>query len=64
MGQERHPLSPRLAHCPEGLPREAYVDDGWFAREMATIFARQWVMVGRLAEFTRGRMRRVQLGTA
>lgn len=64
MGQERHPLSPRLAHCPEGLPREAYVDDGWFAREMATIFARQWVMVGRLADFTRGRMRRVQLGTA
>lgn len=64
MGQERHPLSPRLAHCPEGLPREAYVDEGWFAREMATVFARQWVMAGRLADYPAGRMRRVQLGTA
>ena len=26
MGQERHPLSPRLARCPEGLPRQAYLD--------------------------------------
>ena len=64
MGLERHPLSPRLARCPEGLPREAYVDPGWFAREMATLFARQWVMVGRLADFEPGEMQRVQVGTA
>ncbi len=64
MGLERHPLSPRLDHCPQGLPREAYVDSAWFDREMATIFTRQWVMVGRLADFTPGRMRRVQVGAA
>lgn len=64
MGQERHPLSPRLARCPEGLPRAAYLDADWFAREMASVFSRQWVMVGRLADFVPGRMRRVQVGSA
>ena len=64
MGLERHPLSPRLDRCPQGLPREAYVDSGWFQREMETVFARQWVMAGRLADFTPGRMRRVQVGAA
>lgn len=65
MGQaDRHPLSPRLDHCPEGLPRAAYLDPGWFAREMATVFARQWVMVGRIAEFAAGTMQRVTLGAA
>jgi Rieske 2Fe-2S family protein len=64
MGLERHPLSPRLARCPEGLPREAYRDSAWFAREMATVFSRQWVMVGRLADFTPGQMQRVQVGAA
>ncbi|PZF77508.1 aromatic ring-hydroxylating dioxygenase subunit alpha [Aestuariivirga litoralis] len=64
MGQERHPLSPRLAACPEGLPREAYLDAAWFGREMATLFARQWVMAGRLADVLPGRMRRVQVGAA
>ena len=64
MGQERHPLSPRLARCPEGLPRDAYVDDGWFAREMASVFARQWVLAGRSGDFPAGRMRRVAVGTA
>lgn len=61
---DRHPLSPRLDHCPEGLPRAAYVDPGWYDREMATIFARQWVMVGREADFTAGTMRRVTVGAA
>lgn len=64
MGLERHPLSPRLARCPEGLPREAYQDAAWFAREMATVFSRQWVMAGRLADFMPGQMQRVQVGTA
>lgn len=65
MGQEdRHPLSPRLGHCPEGLPRAAYLDAEWQAREMATIFARHWIMVGRLADFTPGTMRRVTVGHA
>lgn len=64
MGQERHPLSPRLQRCPEGLPRAAYVDAGWFDREMATVFARHWVMAGRTAEFRPGHMRRVSVGAA
>lgn len=64
MGQERHPLSPRLDHCPAGLPRAAYLDGDWYDREMATVFSRQWVMVGRLEEFTPGSMRRVQVGAA
>jgi Rieske 2Fe-2S family protein len=59
-----HPLSPRLTHCPEGLPRAAYIDQAWYDREMATIFARQWVLVGRVADFPMGKMRRVQVGPA
>ncbi|MEH7828715.1 aromatic ring-hydroxylating oxygenase subunit alpha [Gemmobacter denitrificans] len=62
--QDYHPLSPRLPHCPEGLPRAAYMDKAWYDREMATIFARQWVMVGRAADFAAGKMRRVTLGEA
>lgn len=61
---ERHPLSPRLERCPEGLPRAAYMDPAWYQNEMATVFARQWVMVGRAADFPAGRMRRVTLGSA
>jgi Rieske 2Fe-2S family protein len=60
----RHPLSPRLDHCPEGLPRAAYLDADWYQREMATLFARQWVMAGRMADFAPGRMRRVEVGAA
>ena len=61
---DRHPLSPRLDHCPDGLPRPAYIDAGWYARELATIFARQWVMVGRADDFSAGVMRRVTVGEA
>jgi len=59
-----HSLSPRLDHCPPTLPREAYLDAGWFAREQATLFARQWMLVGRLADIAPGTMRRVELGLA
>lgn len=64
MVQERQLLSPRLDHCPEGLPRTAYLDAGWFADEMATIFSKEWVMVGRVADFPAGRMRRIFVGGA
>jgi Rieske 2Fe-2S family protein len=64
MAMDRHPLSPRLDHCPESLPREAYVSPEWFSREMATIFARSWVCVGRLADFPEGVIRRVSVGSA
>ena len=62
--QDRHPLSPRLDHCPEGLPRASYLDPDWYDREMATILARQWVLVGRVSEFAAGMMRRVTVGAA
>lgn len=61
---QRHPLSPRLDHCPEGLPRAAYLEQGWFDREMDSLFARQWVMAGRLADIAPGTRRRVQVGAA
>jgi Rieske 2Fe-2S family protein len=61
---QRHPLSPRLDHCPAGLPRAAYLTQDWYDREMATIFARQWVMVGRLEDFRPGQMRKVTVGSA
>ncbi|TAG19013.1 MAG: aromatic ring-hydroxylating dioxygenase subunit alpha [Rhodobacterales bacterium] len=65
MGQtDRHPLSPRLDHSPEGLPRAAYMNQDWYDREMATVFARQWIMVGRAADLPAGTMRRVLLGDA
>lgn len=63
-GHDRHPLSPRLDHCPEGLPKAAYFDPAWYAREMETIFAREWVMVGRAADFPAGKMRRASIGAA
>ncbi len=59
-----HPSSPRLDHCPEGLPKAAYLSADWFAREMKTVFARQWICAGRAEDLARGRMRRVRLGQA
>ena len=64
MSLDRHPQSPRLGHCPEGLPRAAYLEQGWYDREMATVFARQWVCAGRLADIAPGTMRRVTVGAA
>ncbi|MFN4157995.1 MAG: aromatic ring-hydroxylating oxygenase subunit alpha [Gemmobacter sp.] len=64
MGLDRHPASPRLDHCPETLPREAYVSLDWHAREMRAVFGRAWIMAGRLADMEPGTMRRVQLGDA
>lgn len=60
----RHPPSPRLDHSPGGLPRAAYLDPDWHAREMATVFSRQWVLVGRLAGVQPGTMRRATVGAA
>ena len=64
MTQHRHPQSPRLDHCPETLPQAAYLDPAWYARELQTIFARNWISAGRLADLAPGTMRRVQVGTA
>ncbi len=64
MTPARDPASPRLDHCPPGLPRAAYLAQDWFDREMATVFARQWVCVGRRRDFRPGTLRRVTIGTA
>jgi glycine betaine catabolism A len=62
MSLERHPLSPRLDHAPESLPRGAYLSQDWFDREMATVFAKQWICVGRVSDFSPNTMRRVTVG--
>jgi Rieske 2Fe-2S family protein len=62
MSLERHPLSPRLDHAPESLPRRAYLSQDWFDREMATVFAKQWICVGRVSDFAPNTMRRVTVG--
>ena len=64
MSLDQHPLSPRLDHCPPSLPRAAYMSDDWFARETGTLFARQWMLAGRLDDFAPGTMIRVQVGAA
>ena len=53
-----------MDHCPEGLPRAAYFETDWYRREMESIFARQWVMVGRAEAFQPGKMCKVQVGAA
>ena len=57
-----HPDSPRLTHCPQTLPRAAWIAPDWFQREMETVFAREWVMVGRLADMPPGTMRGTRIG--
>jgi glycine betaine catabolism A len=64
MTQHRQPQSPLLDHCPLTLPRAAYVEADWFQREMATIWSRNWVCVGRLDDFAPGIMRPVTVGPA
>ena len=62
--QDRHPLSPRLDHCPEGLPRDAYLGAEWFAHEMRAVFGHEWICAGRLDAVAPGTMRRGRLGAA
>ncbi len=57
-----HPASPLLDHCPETLPRDAYIAADWYAREMATIWSRHWVCAGRTEDLRKGTIRSVQVG--
>jgi Rieske 2Fe-2S family protein len=52
-----HADSPLLTYCPPGLPRAAYLDAGWFAREQAAIWRRCWVHAGRLDDLPPGTIR-------
>ena len=54
------PASRLLDHCPQGLPRVAYVTAEWFAREQATIRAQNWVVAGRAADLPPFPMRAVK----
>lgn len=54
-----HPASPLLTHCPETLPRAAYLDPAWFERERRAIWSREWVYAGRVGDLAPGSMRRV-----
>jgi len=65
-GAERHhhPAAPLMDHCPQTLPASAYQDPDWFAREGRTLWARNWVAAGRLADLAPGTLRKVQLGPA
>lgn len=56
--------SPLLDHCPPGLPAEAYRDPGWYDREQAAIWRKDWVAVGLTYEFAEGTLRKVVLGGA
>lgn len=64
MSEHRHPQSPILAHCPATLPAVAYYDPDWYSREQRTIWARNWVVAGRLNDLTPGTMKKVRVGAA
>ncbi|MFT4152021.1 MAG: aromatic ring-hydroxylating dioxygenase subunit alpha [Paracoccaceae bacterium] len=51
--------SPRLDHCPPGLPRAAYFAPDWLDRERRTVWARNWVYTGRISDLPPGTMRGV-----
>ncbi len=53
--------TPLLDHCPPTLPRAAYVDPVWFAREMQAIWSRDWVCAGRTDQFPTGTIRRISI---
>lgn len=59
-----HPASPIMDHCPETLPARAYYSADWYAREQRTIWARNWVVAGRLNDLKPGTMKRLQVGVA
>ncbi len=56
--------SPLLDHCPPSLPRAAYVDPDWFARERRAIWAREWVCAGHASSFPAGTITRVTVAGA
>ncbi|QIG46634.1 aromatic ring-hydroxylating dioxygenase subunit alpha [Nordella sp. HKS 07] len=53
------PSSPLLGHCPATLPAGAYYDPDHFARELKTIWARNWIYAGRAHDMTPMSMRRL-----
>ncbi len=56
--------SPLLDHCPPTLPAAAYTDADWYAREVAAIWRREWVHVGRLSDLPLGTIRPVTVAGA
>lgn len=64
MALHHHPDSPVMDHCPETLPVRAYLDADWFQKEQRTIWARNWVLAGRVNDLKPGTLRKVQVGAA
>jgi len=56
------PASPLLDHCPPSLPAAHYHDPAHHAAEMAAIWAREWLYVGRAADLSPMTLRRVTVG--
>lgn len=61
MTPHQPPRSPLLDHCPATLPAHAYYDDAWYRQEQQTLWANNWIYVGRLADLDPNTMRRVTL---
>jgi glycine betaine catabolism A len=53
--------SPRLDHCPPGLPSSFYYDEGRFKAEMSAIWATNWVYVGRVSSLEVMTLKRVHV---
>ena len=58
---KRHPSSPLLDHCPEGLPASVYYDPDWYERERDRIWARNWCYAGRVNDLVPGSLRKVDV---
>jgi glycine betaine catabolism A len=64
MSFARHPESPLLDHCPEGLPAAAYYSPDWYAQEQRSLWLNNWVNLGRLNDLERGTLRRENVAGA
>lgn len=53
-----------LDHCPRALPASLYLEDEWFKREQAAIWACEWVYVGRRDGFETGVLHRKEVAGA
>ncbi|WP_373504364.1 aromatic ring-hydroxylating dioxygenase subunit alpha [Aestuariivirga sp.] len=55
-------VSPLLDHCPESLPAAWYYDTAHHARELKSIWLRQWVYVGRSSDLPAFNVRKFDIG--
>ncbi len=58
-GHRFHPASPLLDHCPPGLPAAHYFDPVRHNAEIAAIWRKTWICVGRTNDLAHATMRRI-----